>query len=111
MADELTPGALDRLLASLGGTGPLVAAALRRRGIKGRSGNACACPLARLLHAAFPGHGFAVSPYAPPGTPDDGTGRVEIDGEGRAILPAACADFALGFDRGEYPDMVDAEGG
>jgi hypothetical protein len=110
---ELTEKALDALLASLGRDESAVAASLRERGLKGRPRVNCDCPLARLLRSEFPGHTFNVSPFPPWATMlrrESGCGRVEIDGEGRALLPEACADFALGFDKGEYPDLVEGDG-
>lgn len=42
----------------------------------------------------FPGHRFRT----------DWT-RVEIDGEGRAVLPETVGDFLIGFDNGEFPAL------
>jgi hypothetical protein len=90
---------LYQKLEALGDEANQVAASLAKLNIKGRRANHCECPLARYLAATYPDHKFEVS-----------NTRVQIDGEGRSFVPFPCRMFVIEFDRGMYPDLVDAEG-
>jgi len=73
-----------------------IADSLRKMGIRGvRQVHEC-CPIAVYLHQLHPDHKFEVS-----------NDRIQIDGEGRCVIPAPVDDFIFAFDRGGFPDLED----
>lgn len=87
-------------LRALGDDADAVAAALEAKGVRGRRGDSCACPLAGLLSGgAAPGERPEVVVGATRAYLRRGHGRQEL------ILPLACADFVRRFDLGLYPRL------
>lgn len=84
--------AMASLLEELGGTADEVAAALAARGVTGRRGESCHCPIAALLSVRA---GVMVP-----------TATMTASASGRACeLPPACRDFVRRFDLGMYPHL------
>lgn len=96
--NELTEASLAVALRELGRTADRVARELARRKVRGKRDSLSDGPLSRYLAGLFPGRRFECCPV---------TERIQIDREGRAILPRACRDFLDDFDSGLYPGMVE----
>lgn len=89
--------AMLELLEGLGGTADEVAAALAARGVTGRRGESCRCPIAALLSRES---GVAVT-----------VGVATVSSDGRPCeLPPACREFVRRFDLGMYPSLEEVPG-
>lgn len=84
-------------LNKLGASSKAIARSLELQGIRGERQELDCCPIAVYLHKLHPDHRFEVD-----------RSRVQIDGEGRCVLPAAVAWFVRDFDYGEYPALETA---
>lgn len=87
-------------LEDLGGGPDQVADSLRKRGIRGRIGDPCRCPLARYLESEwFPGARVGMNRISWDTSDfDDG-------------YPQAAHRFRRLFDAGEYPDLIELDEG
>jgi hypothetical protein len=90
------------LLGTLGDTSDQIAAAFVAKGIKGETGSAYRCPVAKWLIAETGCREAEV---------DQADVCVRRDGGGSLWVtpPEPVADFIVRFDEGDYPDLI-AEG-
>lgn len=89
--------AVAELLAGLGDTPDAVADTLRAKGIKGKRGDFCGCPVARCVQELL-------------GTENANVSDVWVYFvAGRVPTPRPVSDFLSLFDRGVYLDLVEVE--
>jgi hypothetical protein len=94
----VTPDEAVHLLRGLGRSSKVIAASLKRSGIRGKRGDECRCPLAIFLRTAgaIRPEVFCTYVFVRPAA----VGAVT-----RARLPSACQTFLRDFDDGRYPAL------
>lgn len=99
IADDLAD-AVRQYLDQLGDTADAVADNHRARGIKGRRGDGCHCPLAVGIRQAFPDvNVFGIGTYK-------AAAYALLDADVSVELPTAVTEFVKRVDDGVYLDLI-----